>query len=845
MTQFKVTIPLIFYLAICIKVAYTKVPSSIAADVLEVTQCKKNGLSESEICLSSLWILKCQNKLRLKGNKHISWRMILILLSGDVERLPGPNSLTIDEMGSQFLQNKGMSIFHQNIRGLYQNFIQLQHMLSLHPKINIMTLSETHIVENSHMDNDSLYQIQGYNLLKRNRIKGHGGGVAVYISKNIRWKQRKELEDQISESIWIEIMIKGSKSLLIGCLYNPPESSTYSNKRFTDTKIKSKRKEVLLTGDFNLKTSENKDFKHMMEVQGFKQLVDKPTRSTINSETLIDLIFSSNPSVIPKVEVIATSLSDHDMIGCIRKINSLKFNHRTIKCRSYSNYDKKKLKLDLCKIDWNPLYRITDVNKALNLFVLNVKSLFDIHAPLLEKRVKGNPSEWLNVELKEEMNTRDKVKRKARKTKSEEDWRLYKYWRNKCNNKLKKAKCEYHKNLLEENISKPKKFWKIIKSVFPNKSSISCLSNNDGKAENLNLANKFAESYTYEAKKLKAASIPFYTPWRFVKRITSRTNKIFKFKCVSKNFIENQIKTLNSNKATGLDQLPPQLLKDVSENISGPICHIINLSIRTSKVPDAWKGAKISPIYKSGLKNEPSNYRPISTLPVLSKILERTVHHQLMNYMEENDLLTTNQFGYRQKRSTKLASTLLCDEIRKSMDKGELVGAVYIDLSKAFDTIGHDLLFNKLSSYGILENELQWFIDYMFNCKQAVNINALLSNPNPIFSGVPQGSILGPLLFLIFFNDFSSHLKHSRVIMYADDTVIYVSHKEKFIIEEYLNYDLEVICKYFNQNELIINLKKGKTESMLFGTAKRIRKSEGDLLNIKYKEKLIYQVKYS
>ena len=345
------------------------------------------------------------------------------------------------------------------------------------------------------------------------------------------------------------------------------------------------------------------------------------------------------------------------------------------------------------------------------------------------------------------MNTRDKVKRKARKTKSEEDWRLYKYWRNKCNNKLKKAKCEYHKNLLEENISKPKKFWKIIKSVFPNKSSISCLSNNDGKAENLNLANKFAESYTYEAKKLKAASIPFYTPWRFVKRITSRTNKIFKFKCVSKNFIENQIKTLNSNKATGLDQLPPQLLKDVSENISGPICHIINLSIRTSKVPDAWKGAKISPIYKSGLKNEPSNYRPISTLPVLSKILERTVHHQLMNYMEENGLL-------------------------------------YIDLSKAFDTIGHDLLFIKLSSYGILGNELQWFIDYMFNRKQVVNINASLSNPNPIFSGVPQGSILGPLLFLIFFNDFSSHLKHSRVILYAYETVIYVSHKEKFIIAE-------------------------------------------------------------
>ena len=110
--------------------------------------------------MSSLWILKCQNKLRLKDNNHISWRMILILLCGDVERLPGPNSLTIDEMASQFLQNKGISIFHQNIGGLYQNFIQLQHMLSLHPEINILTISETHIVENSHMDNDSLYQIQ-------------------------------------------------------------------------------------------------------------------------------------------------------------------------------------------------------------------------------------------------------------------------------------------------------------------------------------------------------------------------------------------------------------------------------------------------------------------------------------------------------------------------------------------------------------------------------------------------------------------------------------------------------------------------------------------------------------
>ena len=290
--------------------------------------------------------------------------------------------------------------------------------------------------------------------------------------------------------------------------------------------------------------------------------------------------------------------------------------------------------------------------------------------------------------------------------------------------------------------------------------------------------------------------------------------------------------SLKRNKATGLDELPSGLLKDCAKNISEALCYIMNLSIKTSTVPNIWKSAKVVPIFKSGNHDLPENYRPISVLPVLSKVFEKAVHYQFLQFLETNELLSDSQIGFRKYRSTKLATALLCDNIRKEMNNGNMIGAVYLDLSKSFDTIRHGLLLNKLNTYGVSGKELNWFTDYLFNRTRIVEIENVRSDTEPVYCGLPQGSILGPLLFIVFFNDLVENL-NCHVIKYADDTVIYYANKDIDVIEKVLNLEMEIVGTYCRENELVLNLKKGKTEAMLFGTAKRV-KQHGKELKISY-----------
>ena len=329
--------------------------------------------------------------------------------------------------------------------------------------------------------------------------------------------------------------------------------------------------------------------------------------------------------------------------------------------------------------------------------------------------------------------------------------------------------------------------------------------------------------------------------WRKPEFMPLRTTKTFKLGYIPKIFVERELKRLKKHKSTGLDQLPSIILRDAAAEISTPLTYILNLSITTDTVPKIWKTAKIIPIHKTGDTTLPENYCPISVFPILSKLLERSVHSQLLQFLEENHLLNEWQFGYRLKRSTKTASTILTDNIRREVDNGHLVGAVFIDLSKAFDTISHSVLLNKLKSYGIDGKELNWMTDYLFNRKQLVDFQNTYSDEKPLQTGVPQGSILGSLLFVLFLNDLYEVLKHSKIVKYADDTVIYVSHKDVIVIQNKLNEDMENISHYFDSNELIINLKKGKTESMLFGTTKRLKNQD---LDVNFRNTSINHVKF-
>ena len=239
--------------------------------------------------------------------------------------------------------------------------------------------------------------------------------------------------------------------------------------------------------------------------------------------------------------------------------------------------------------------------------------------------------------------------RKARKTKNEDDWEEYRRARNKCNAKIKEAKRKYHRELIENNSNNPRKFWDAVKEVFPTKSKLSVSSTT--KSENIDLVNKFSRYFgkTVSELKSKAAFFSDYI-WRYHGRKGIRTTQSFRFAYVPKTFIEKQLKSLKRKKAAGPDELPPGMIKDCRNEILNPLTYLINLSLRSGRVPSLWKVARVSPIFKSGDISKPENYRPISILPIFSKILERAIHTQLSTYLEKNNLLCRQHFGYRNNR---------------------------------------------------------------------------------------------------------------------------------------------------------------------------------------------------
>ena len=342
------------------------------------------------------------------------------------------------------------------------------------------------------------------------------------------------------------------------------------------------------------------------------------------------------------------------------------------------------------------------------------------------------------------MNTHDKLLRKMRKTQLQFDINAYKAKRNEVNIALRKAKSKYFKNLLSENTNSPEKFWKTLKLIFriKNKSnnSKSFLIENEFMSMPSKIATGFANFCTNIASIIKNSLFPLNNIiWRKSPKCKNFTHKTFKFRYVSATCISEQLKRLKRNKSCGIDSLPPNLLKDSANEITYALTYLVNLSLSTATFPSEWKMAKVTPVFKLGNKTDIENYRPISILSVISKVMEREVHSQLYNYLEEGKLISDFQFGFRKGKSTEQVILTLLDNIRNSVDSGKLVGGCFIDLSKAFDTISHRKLLEKLECFGVQDKELEWFRNYLFDRHIRVCFDGVLSEKRPVFTGVPQG----------------------------------------------------------------------------------------------------------
>ena len=286
-------------------------------------------------------------------------------------------------------------------------------------------------------------------------------------------------------------------------------------------------------------------------------------------------------------------------------------------------------------------------------------------------------------------------------------------------NKVKQAKQKYYKDLLTENSRNPKKFWKCFKEIFPTKEPTPITTTTSVDTDkSFEAANSLCRFFTNIAQSLKTKAFKLRD---FVWERPPKPDvpvKPFDFSYVRRIFVEKELKLVQCRKAAGWDNFPPGILKDVTYPLSSPLTYLINLSLSTGLVPTDWKNAKVTPIHKEGTTDNNNNFRRISVLTACSKILQRAVHKKLIEHLESNDLLSENQFGYRKQRSTELATVLLTDNIWKAVDKGNIARVLYVDLSKAFDTLSHSVLLEKLKSLGINQSAHMWFSDYLFNRKQ-------------------------------------------------------------------------------------------------------------------------------
>ena len=283
--------------------------------------------------------------------------------------------------------------------------------------------------------------------------------------------------------------------------------------------------------------------------------------------------------------------------------------------------------------------------------------------------------------------------------------------------------------------------------------------------------------------------------------------------------IKKYISDMTASKETGPNSIPTNLLKQFTDELTEPLVTILNKSLKEGIFPDILKLASVCPIYKKSDRTNCANYRPISLLSNLSKIFEKAMYNRMELFLSEFDIIYKLQFGFRKKYSTEHAILSIVEEIRKNLNNGVFSCGVFIDLEKAFDTVNHKILLSKLEHYGIRDTSLTWISSYLSNRKQSVKLNGVNSKYEKVSCGVPQGSILGPLLFIIYVNDMHVAVQSSIMHHFADDTNILFSAKNPNTIAKTLNRDLKLLFEWLCANRLSLNA--SKTEFIVFRPPKK------------------------
>ena len=760
------------------------------------------------------------------------------------------------EFIKQQQNNNIFTIITLNCQSLNSKFSQLQIYIENFIKSgcmpDIICLQETWL---SNEADTSLLQLENYILLSKGKSCSAHGGIAMYINKNLRYKEvnisnfTANWDGQFVEFEIENCSIVNQKKLILCNIYRPPKNDIVEIQNFTQDLSKifdhfDKEKNVLIAGDFNIDLLKLNSNNHINEyydciiASGYIPSLTLPTRLGNSSGTLIDniLVKLSNACEYYSGNIIS-NISDH--LPCFLSLKK-ESNHTVknyIRIHPPFNESINGLKQDLSNISekLNSLTYSTEVNENYNEFSNTIQSLIEKH--FYTKLVKFNKhkhrkEKWMTKGILKSIIKRDKLYLKHKQTPEysakfsaqKEKLRFYNKILKQC---IRQAKRNFYESIFKKYKNDPKNTWLNINQILnkhQNKRKLPTSFRINDKIINDEtiISNEFNRFYSEIGPKL-AKNIKIHKNKSFMDYLPKSRNLTFKFKPVNSGDVIKTINTLKSTNSKGLDNISNKLLKHIKEEISEPISNLINQSFKTGIFPDGLKIAKIIPIYKKNDEALFENYRPISLLPSFSKIFEKIMHNQIANYFEKNDLFYKSQYGFREKHNTEHATIEMIDQITRKLEKNETPINIYLDMSKAFDTLDHDILITKLKHYGFKYEALDLCKSYFTNRVQCVEFNNNISTPLPIHTGVPQGSILGPLFFIIYTNDFvhSSELFHP--IVFADDTTLLTTLRTPINnthdISKTINDGLINVNTWLEINKLSLNCEK--TKSMIFRTPQK------------------------
>lgn len=736
---------------------------------------------------------------------------------------------------------KGIFGGHLNIRSVLSKLNEVHNLLS-NSNLDFLAMSETWLHSNIPTN---MIDVPGYMCFRKDRPCGKGGGVLIYIRESLKCSVI-DFDTFGIECLALNVELSSTMKFNIMVLYNPPSHSVsfYSDfdKLLKQINVKT---EIILMGDFNINWMD-KGRRDKLKIIASKykllQILKNPTRITRTTQTLIDLIFTNKPERVIKTYNFVTGLSDHNMTLVVRKLTKERL--KGIFSVSVIKNDQKRIpkhKLpqfehELKNINWESVIQMENVDQCSDLLTETLTNTIQKFSRVSKTNKKKMTLPWINNENNQLMKKRDLALKKSIKTKLQTDILVFKGLRNKVVSELRKAKSSYFMQLFAESHGNSSLIWKHINKLTNHKSNQSkCITklNINGSTSNnaLEIANELNSYFVDSGEQLAAHFNPISVSCDDVKDSVSS----FYITEADQDQIHKIIKHLNGSKAKDIFDLDTTFFKKHCSDLLKPVSYLVNLSIKTSEFPEHFKTAVVTPIFKSGETEEASNYRPIS------KVLEKLVAEQLMTYLEQHSLLNPKQFGFRPKHSTEMAVCHFTESIKSSLDQGKCVGAIFLDLRKAVDTVNHQVLLTKLKQLDFSKQAVNWFKSYLASRQQCVKINGIKSKIKTCNLGIPQGSILGPLLFCLYINDLPEICKDTNCQLYADDTIIYVAADSPKEASNVLNRQLVSISQWLHDNCLTLNYTK--TVAMCFSLKRNI--TDELQINIdKYKIEVVDEFKY-